>query len=188
MSYKQKIVSVVATGFAVVSFSALGAMAQSGTTAQPQDNNNTQKQERRERRRGGFGKHAGEGRGGKHRGGKMGMRELRELNLTDAQKQQIRDVMQANRNQNPQDMQEFRQLVQAKRDGTITPEQTDRLKTLKRQMRGNADQTQQQVMAILTSEQRAQLEQIKQQRREQKKQRREMRQNGQQPNAPKDNN
>jgi Spy/CpxP family protein refolding chaperone len=188
MSYKQKIVSVVATGFAVVSFSALGAMAQTGTTAQPQDNNNTQRQERREHRRGGFGKHDGEGRGGKHRGGKMGMRELRELNLTDAQKQQIRDLMQANHNQNPQDMQEFRQLVQAKRDGTITPEQTERLKTFKQQMRQNSDQTHQQILAILTSEQRAQLEQLKEQRREQMKQRREMRQNGQQSNTPNNDN
>lgn len=169
MSFKQKIVSVVAAGFAVVSFSAFAAAQD--TTNQTQDS--TQKQERGEHR--GFGKR-GEGRMGKEgRGGKMGMRELRELNLTDAQKQQIGDIMKANRAANPETFQEMRTLSEAKRSGTLTAEQTDRLKTLKQQMRQNAEQTRQQVMAVLTAEQRTQLEQSKAKRKQEMKERRQMR-------------
>ena len=182
MSYKQKIASAVATGFAVVSFSAFASAQTDTMNGQPQDS--TQRQEKRERK--GFGKH-GE-RGGRHHGGKMGMRGLSQLNLSDAQKQQIRTIMEANRGEgkNSANFQEMRQLMQAKRDGTITVEQQQTLKNFKQQMRQNAEATHEQVLAVLTAEQRAQLEQIKQQRREQKKQRREMRQNGQPNDVKKD--
>ncbi len=190
MSYKYKIVSTVAAGFAIVSFSAFASAQQDNTTTN-QSQDSVQKQERHQRR--GFGKRGEdgfgkEGRGGKHHGERMGMRELRELNLTDAQKQQVRDVMQANRQAKPENFQELRQLMQAKRDGTITPEQTEKLKTFKQQMRQDAEQTHRQILAILTAEQRTQLEQLRQQKREQMKRRREMRQNGQQTDTPKDNN
>ncbi|MDQ6788908.1 MAG: Spy/CpxP family protein refolding chaperone [Acidobacteriota bacterium] len=171
MSIKQKIVSVVATGFVVVSFSAF-ASAQNTTTNQTQDS--TQKQERREHR--GFGKHDGEERRGGHHGDRMGMRELEQLNLTDAQKQQIHDIMKANRPANPETFQEMRTLSEAKRNGTITAEQTERLKTLKQQMRQNMEQTHQQVLAILTPEQRTQLEQLKEKRKQEMKEHRKMRQ------------
>lgn len=173
MSYKQKIASAIATGFAVVSFSAFASAQTDQTNQQPQDS--TQRQEKRERK--GVGKH-GES-GGKHHGDKMGMRELAQLNLSDAQKQQIRTIMEANRGEgkNSANFQEMRQLMQAKRDGTITVEQEQTLKNFKHQMRQNAKATNEQVLAILTTEQRAQLAQIKEQRREQMKQRREMRRN-----------
>lgn len=184
MSYKRKIASAIATGFAVVSFSAFASAQQDSTTSgQPQDS--MQKQERGDRK--GYGRR-GEG-GRAHRGGgKMGMRELRQLNLTDAQKQQIRTIMETNRGagKNSENFQEMRQLVQAKRDGTITPEQKEQLKSYKQQMRQKAQATHQQVLAVLTPEQRTQLEQIKQQRREQKSERREMRRNKQQSNTSND--
>ncbi len=161
MSYKQKIVSTVATGFAIVSFSAF-ASAQRDNTTTNQSPDSVQKQERHERR--GFGK---EGRGGgKHHGNRMGMRQLQELNLTDAQKQQVREIM-SSRKADSENFQELRQLAQAKRDGTITPEQTEKLRTFKQQMRQNAEQTHRQILAVLTAEQRTQLEQLKQQKREQ---------------------
>ncbi len=176
MSYKQKLVSAVAAGFAVVSFSAF-ASAQDNQTNQPNDT--MQRQERRERR-GGFDKR------GEHRGGgKMGMRELRGLNLTDAQKQQVQQIMEANRGKgNPAEFQEMRQLSQAKRDGTITEDQKLRLRTLKQQMRRNMEQTQQQVLAILSVEQRTQLEQLKTERREKMQERRQMRRNRQNADTP----
>lgn len=183
MSYKQKIGSLIAAGFALVSFSAF-ASAQDNTQ-QPQDS--TQRQERREHRVG-FGKHDGEGRG-EHRGGKMGMRGLRELNLTDAQKQQVRELMEANRGKgNAQDFQEMRQLSQARRDGTITDDQKQRLQTLREQKRQSMEQTQQQILAILTTEQRAQLEQLKEEKRGQMKERRQMRRNQQNSDTPNDDN
>ncbi len=186
MSFKQKIASAIVTGFAVVSFSAF-ASAQDSTN-QTQDS--MQKQEKRERR--GYGKR-GEGRmgkegRGKHHGGRMGMRHLRELNLTDAQKLQVRDIMKANRASNPEIFQEMRTLSEARRSGTITADQTDRLKAIKQQMRQNAEQTHNQVLAILTAEQRTQLEQLKQQKREQKKERREMRRNQKNSDTTNDDN
>jgi periplasmic protein CpxP/Spy len=181
MSIKQKIVAVVAAGFAVVSFSAF-ASAQDTTTNQTQ--NSTEKQERREHRRGGEGRMGKEGRGGHHHGG--GMRELRELNLTDAQKQQIGDIMKANHNANPEAFQEMRTLSEAKRGGTITAEQTERLKTLRQQMRQNAEQTHQQILALLTGEQRAQLEQLKDKRKQEMKERRQERKS--QKNSDKEDN
>lgn len=182
MSYKQKLVTAVATGFAVVSFSAF-ASAQNNTTNGSSDS--TQKQERRERR-GGFGKHGGdEGRGG-HRGGGMGMRELRELNLTDAQKQQIKAIMEANRGKgDAPEFQEMRTLSQAKHDGTLTDDQKARLQTLREQMRSNMEQTHQQVLAVLTADQRAQLEKLQTERREKMQERRQMRRDGQNGDAPK---
>ncbi len=167
MSYKNKIVSTVATGFAIVSFSAF-ASAQHDNTTTNQSPDSVQKQERHQRR--GFGKRGEdgfgkEGRGGKHHGNRMGMRELHELNLTDAQKQQVREIM-SSRKADSDNFQELRQLAQAKRDGTITPEQTEKLKTFKQQMRQNAEQTHRQILAILTAEQRTQLEQLKQQKEE----------------------
>ena len=182
MSFKIKLVSAIATGFAVVSFSALAASAQTEQqTTQPQD---SAQQTRREHK--GFGKADGEGHR-HHGGGEMGMRELAQLNLTDAQKQQIHAVMEANRkNENSADFQEIRTLSQAKRSGTITPEQEQKLKAFKKQMRANMEQTHQQILAILTTEQRAQLEQIEKQRREEMKQRRETReQNGKPTNGAK---
>lgn len=174
MSYKRKLFSALATGFAVVSFSAF-ASAQTDN-AQPQQDA-TQKQGRRERGEG-MGKHEGGG----HHGDRMGMRELSQLNLTDAQKQQIKSIMEANRkDDDSSNRQELRQIMQAKRDGTITPEQEQTLKNAKQQMRRNMEQTHQQILAILTAEQRAQLEQIKQQRKEQMKQHREMREKNGQP-------
>ena len=172
MSYKQKIVSVVASAFAVVSFSAF-ASAQDTTTNQP---DSAQKQERREHRRGGENRMGKERRGGRHGGGKMGMREFAQLNLTDAQKQQIHEIMQANhKTGNQADFQEMRQLAQAKRDGVITAEQTERLKSIKQQMRQNMEQTHQQTMAILTPEQKTQLEQLREKRRQEMKEHRQTR-------------
>lgn len=182
MSFKHKFISAAATGFAVISFSAFVASAQTEQTNQPQQQDSAQKQEKRERREGfGGGEH-------RHHGGGMGMRELAQLNLTDTQKQQIHAVMEANhKNGNGADFQEMRSIMQAKKDGTITPEQEQKLKAFKKQMRANMEQTHQQILAILTAEQRVQLEQIEKQRREEMKQRRESRgQNGKPGDAKKD--
>lgn len=184
MSYKQKMFSAIAAGFAVVSFSAF-ASAQQQDTMTNQTPDAAQKQERPEHGRGG-GDRFGKGEG---HGGKMGMREFAQLNLTDAQKQQIGEIMKANRKtENPQDFEEMRRLSQAKRDGVITAEQTEKLKAFKQQMRQNMEQTRQQIMAILTAEQRTQFEKLQQERREKMKQRRDdMRQNKTNGDTQKDN-
>jgi periplasmic protein CpxP/Spy len=97
----------------------------------------------------------GEGRGGRFQG----------LNLTDAQKEQLRNL-RANNNSNDTARQELRDLMQARRNGSLTAEQQNRLKVLREQTKADAEKREQQILSILTPEQRAQLEQNKAQRKE----------------------
>lgn len=127
----------------------------------------------------GFGKHGGHGDHGKrfgHRHGKM-MRHLNALNLSDAQKTQIRSIMEANKaDQTTRD--EMRTLFEAKRNGTLTAEQQARIDTLKEQAKANAKAAHEQIMNVLTAEQRTQLEQKKaemKQRHEEFRKQRELR-------------
>jgi Spy/CpxP family protein refolding chaperone len=169
MSFKNKFFSALTVAFALFAFSSFAAAQE--TTQSDSDN----KQQKREWRR---GKRDGKGNGFR-RGGMM-MRGFRDLNLTDAQKEQIRTIMQANRPDQAA-MEEMRTLRQAKRDGTITPEQKDRLKSIRQQSRLKADGVQQQILAVLTPEQRQQYEakkaEMKQNREERREERRERRQN-----------
>nr|MBA3633515.1 Spy/CpxP family protein refolding chaperone [Acidobacteriota bacterium] len=170
MSFKQKFISAVTLAFAIIAFTTF-VSAQDISTTQPQDSES--KQQKRERR--GFGKR-GE-RGDKHRGGKM--HGLEQLNLTDAQKTQIKSLMESSRTANQGTFQEMRDLKMKKRDGIITTEEQARMQQLKTQMKATAEQTHSSILAVLTPEQRAQLEQIKEQHKQQREKRREMRQNGQ---------
>lgn len=169
MSLKNKLFSGLTMAFAVAAFST-AAMAQEATKS---DSDNTPK---REWRRGGKGDGFGKGfrRGG--RGGGF-MRELRGVDLTDAQKQQIKTIMEANR-PDQATMEEMKTLHQAKREGTLTADQQERMKVLRDQSRQKGEALHQQVLAILTPEQLQQIEKNKQemkQRWEERKQLREQR-------------
>ena len=170
MSFKRKLVSAVTTGFAVVAFSTF--VSAQDNTKTDQDSNQKREWRGKGDKRGGFGKGM--------RGGRGGMHGLRGIDLTDAQKEQIRTIMAANR-PDEASMQEMRTLMQAKREGTITAEQKERFKSLREQGRLKAEQTHQQVLAILTPEQRQQYEakkaEMKQKWEERRQERRERRQN-----------
>jgi protein CpxP len=178
MSLKNKILTTAALTLAVGAFTTLTS-AQTGSDSTT--DNNVQKQERPEGR--GFGKRGGYGKGmrGDKRGGKFGMRGLRGIELTDAQKEQVRTIMESNRTVNQATFEEFRTLRQAKRGGTLDATQQARLETLKAQMKQNAEVTQAQVLAVLTAEQRTQLEQRKQEMHQKREQRRQMKRNRQTP-------
>jgi protein CpxP len=179
MSLKNKILTTAALTLAVGAFSTFASAQTGGTTASP--NGDVQKQERRGGR--GFGKRGGFGegmRGDRRGGGKFGMHGLRGINLTDAQKEQLRTIMESNRNADRANHEEFRSLRQAKRSGTLDATQQARFDALKAQMKQNAEAARAQVLAILTPEQRTQLEQQKEEmrkrREEFRQQRREKRQ------------
>jgi protein CpxP len=177
MSFKGKFLSGLTLAVAVGAF---GTMASAQDTPQKDQ---TQKQEKPEGRRG-MHKMGEFGQGGEHRGGMFG---LRSLDLTDAQKQQIKAIMETNR-PDQATMDEMRTLSQAKRDGSITADQQARLTQLRTDMRTHRELVHQQVLAILTPEQKQQLEQKQQEmkaRREQWKQNRDM--NKPTPEKPKDN-
>ncbi len=73
-------------------------------------------------------------RGGALRGGLEG------LNLTDAQKEQLRNLHVNNRS-NDAERQEMRELRQAKQNGTLTAEQQNRLKSFKQQKKPTVKKT-----------------------------------------------
>lgn len=168
MSLKNKFFSALTVAFALFAFSTF-ATAQEKTQS---DSDNKQKREWRKGKRDGGGK-------GFRRGGGM-LRGLRDLNLTDAQREQIRTIMQANR-PDQATMEEMRTIRQAKRDGTITAEQKERAKTLREQAKLKSEGVERQVLAVLNPEQRQQLEakktEMKQKREERRQERRERRQN-----------
>ncbi|MBA2333672.1 MAG: Spy/CpxP family protein refolding chaperone [Acidobacteriota bacterium] len=175
MSLKNKFFSVITLSVAVVAYSTF-ASAQDSTTTNSSDS--VERQEKRERK--GLGKRGEHGKG--MRGGRHGgiMRGVRGLDLTDAQKEQLR-VIHENNKPNEAVRQELQAIRQAKRDGgTITAEQKDRLKALRLQSREKAAQIHQQVLAILTSEQRQQLETRKEQMRKKREERRQLRRDNKQ--------
>ncbi len=161
MSLKSKLFSFLTLVFAVTAFSAAASAQETTTTPEAK----TEKTERK-----GFGKggsHGGFGKG-------VGLHALRGIELTDAQKEQIRAVMNANK-PSQETLEETRTLIQAKRNGTNTPEQTERLQVLKRAAREKALAVNTQVQNILTDEQKQQVEQKKQEMRQRLEQRRQLR-------------
>lgn len=121
-------------------------------------------QARQNRTVSGRGMKAGKDRkAGKERAG------LASLNLTDAQKREIKDLRK-NGSTNNAARQELRQLAQSKRSGTLTAEQQTRLQTLRDQLKANGGKRKDQIAAILTPEQRQQLQQNKAQRKERRQQ------------------
>jgi Spy/CpxP family protein refolding chaperone len=181
MSFKRKLISAVTSAFAVAAFSTFAAAQDTNTT---KEDNSMQKQEMRERRGGkrGFG---GKGmRGGKHGGGdKMMLRGLGRLNLTDAQKEQIRGISENFKTSTQTQREELRALGMKKRDGIITADEQARAKEIRTQLKASGEQMRNSVLAILTAEQKTQLDQMKQEMKTRKSERRQNRQNKQLPQS-----
>lgn len=133
--------------------------------------------------------HKRHGRGGF--GGMGGGRIMSELNLTDAQKQQLRALHERYRESFQAKRGEFRQLFEQRREGaTLSDEQKARAQALRAELRQLSEQMHNEMLAILTPEQRTQLEQKRkelferrQERQQQRRERRERRmQDGDQSN------
>ena len=169
MSLKSKFFTFLTVAFAVVGLATF-TLAQETQPAP-----STDKAEKRKGEGRGFGKRKfdGEGRGGRH-GGKF--HGLRGIELTDAQKEQMR-VIRENNKPDPATMAELKAIRDAKKSGTaITPEQKERMKALREQSGTKREAVHAQLLAVLTPEQRAQIEKQKQemqQRREEWKQKRQ---------------
>ena len=180
MSLKQKFFSGLTFVFAVVAFTTFVSAQDNGTTQL----DSAQKQERGERRGFRMGK---EGKRGGHHGDKMMMHGLGRLNLSDAQREQIRTINENFKTATQSQREEMRGLMQKKRDGVITADETARLKELKTQLKTSGEQTRNSVLAVLTPEQRTQLEQEKEQMQQRMKERQEMRQKRQDSATPQSN-
>ena len=122
------------------------------------------------------GPHEG-GRGGKHgrHGGELGARFAEKLNLTDAQKEQIRAFTQSFRQDNQAFFEAHRDTMKQLREAKQAGDQArvDALKpTLQSQrteLKQRREALKQQILAILTPEQRAQYEALKAERGERRK-------------------
>lgn len=173
MSLKQKFVSAITLAFAIVSFT-IFASAQEKSTAPAPDTASPNKIERRGPGRHGEGRGPGM-RGGRH-GGPMGMlRGLRDVDLTEAQRTQIRGILESKRDSFKQVHDQMRELGRAKHEGTMTAEQEAQFKTLRDQIKANSEATRQEVLNVLTADQKTKLEQFQQEMKQRKAERRQHR-------------
>jgi len=165
MSLKSRFFTVLTVAGATLLLSNVGlAQDKPATTVNPNE-----KVERPQRGERGFGKREfGKGQFGRHggpgmmrRGGGMRMM-LHGLDLTDAQKTQIQSIMAANR-PGQENREEMRTLMMAKRSGTLTTAQEERFTAIKAQGKEKARGVHEQILGVLTAEQKAKLEERKQQ-------------------------
>lgn len=163
MSLTKGFFSFLSLAAVVAAFSVL-TFAQEATTEQKADTAKKMHQ------RGRMGDHM---RGpGKHGRFGRGFQGFRGIELTDAQKAQIKTIREGNK-PNEATINELRAIRESRKAGTaITPEQQARLKELREQAATRAKSAHEQMLAILTPEQKATLETRKaemQKRREERK-------------------
>lgn len=178
MSSKFKFFSILTLG-AVVAVGSTAVFAQEDKATAPTTTESTEKAGKfggrgghGHRKFGRFGKRGGFGR----HGGGMGF--MHNLNLTDAQKAQIKAIREANKPDTAL-MEELRTIRESRKAGTdLTAEQKTRLHAIHDQMRVKRQQAHDQIQNVFTAEQKALIEQRKLEmktRMEQFKQNRELR-------------
>ncbi|MBK7391701.1 MAG: Spy/CpxP family protein refolding chaperone [Chloracidobacterium sp.] len=158
MSSKTKFISVLSIILGIAMFSTV-SFAQDGkatTTTTTPDKVERHKGER------GFGKRMGrEGFGGRH--GKMrhmmGARMLmRGIDLTDAQKAQIKAIREGNK-PDAATMAELKAIHESRKAGTaLTVEQQNRMKAFREQRQAKMKAAHEQILNVLTVEQKAKIE------------------------------
>ena len=156
MSLRNKLMGTAITA-ALVSVLGVNALAQEAQGPTPERN-----------RPDGVGRR-GEGRE-RLRGREMGKRRfLRKLDLTDAQKQQIRAAAKRNREATKTQREELRQLAEKRRGGTLSTAEETRIRALRDEIRSSMQNNHANLASILTPEQKIKLEQIKSERKERRK-------------------
>ena len=166
MSLKSKLSTVFTLAFALVAFATF-VSAQETPKTQDYDANKAGRHERGVRHDGERGMHGG------RRDGFRGMHGLHGIELTDAQKEQLRAIHEANK-PDEATMAELKAIHESRKAGSeLTDAQKARLGAIREQMRAKHESMKAQVMGILTPEQ---LQQIEAQKAERQKRREEMRQ------------
>lgn len=159
MSLKRKFFSVITLAFAVVAFSSFVSAQDAGQT-----NDRSMKEGKSGKR--GMNK-------GMRGGGSNIMRDLRGIELTEAQKTQIKSMMETQRSIFEPQREEMRNLMMKRRDGSLTEADQARLSEMRNQMKASSEQMKISVMALLTAEQTAKLNQLKLEREERMQERRQ---------------
>jgi Spy/CpxP family protein refolding chaperone len=130
----------------------------------------------REGRMGKMGRMGERGERGGGRGHGMARRALRRLNLTDAQRGQLREIEARYGQSFKTQHQELRQLMEVRRSGgTLTPEQQQRAQQLRTEARANGERMHTEILALLTNEQRDQLKRMREEGQARRRERRDAR-------------
>ena len=123
-----------------------------------------------------------EGRRHGRMGRDRGFSGMRELNLTEEQRQQQRAIVQRQLGNTKAQREELFKLREKRIAGTLTPEDEARVQSLRREIRDSRQGMRTEMEGVLTAEQRARLEQLKterkargDERRQHKRERREPR-------------
>lgn len=136
-----------------------GIYAQQSQSATPQEQMNS--------------RHEGQRKGGRHgRMGRPGFGLLRELNLTEEQRQQQRAIVQRRLGNTKAQREELFKLREKRIEGTFTGEDEARAQALRKELHDSMSGMGTEIESILTADQRARLEQLKTERRSQMKERR----------------
>jgi periplasmic protein CpxP/Spy len=155
------------------------AFAQERQSQAPSTSDDTLRKEgieRRERHRERMGRGEGRGRERMGRRGHGAGHLMRDLNLTEEQRQQSRAIMQRRLENTKPQREELFQLREKRMAGTFTAEDGARAKALHQEIRTAMEDGQAEMAGVLTAEQKAKLEQLKQQRQEKVEQRMKERQ------------
>ena len=91
---------------------------------------------------------------------------MRQLNLTDAQRQQAQSIVRANIDSNQAARQELIQLLQQRRQGSLTEADQARARELRKQLLESRTSVRTQLTGLLTAEQKLKLEEMRKNRRE----------------------
>lgn len=103
------------------------------------------------------------------------MRMAEKLNLSESQKQQLRELHQQRFEAVKTQREELMKLREKRRAGTFTEEDAARAKTLRSEIREAMKGARNDIHGILTPEQRSQMEALRKERRERREEKRERR-------------
>ncbi len=134
--------------FALPSFAQQTSQQNSNATTQSQQEENFGRRGRRHQRHG-------------DDGGRMMMGAMHKLNLTDAQRAQMRAIAERSSGSTKALREELRNLRVQSKQGTLTSEQQARLETLRAELRNTKKSSHAEMLNVLTPEQRTQLEALK---------------------------
>lgn len=108
---------------------------------------------------------------GRHRG----FAAMRELNLTEEQRQQQRAILQRQLENTKAQREELFKLREKRFAGMLTPEDEARVQSLRREIRDSMQSVRTEMDGVLTAEQKAKLEQLKSEHKTRRHERREHR-------------
>jgi Spy/CpxP family protein refolding chaperone len=156
----------------ILTFGVFAGAALAQDTTSPPNPDKIEKSDKFQRRGGKFARRGGEGFGG---GVHRSVGFLRGIELTDAQKAQVKTILESNKPDQAA-LDQMKSLREARRNGTeLTADQKAQLKAARQAQAAKMKSVHEQILNVLTPEQKAQLDQRRQQMEQRRQQRRDLR-------------